>query len=102
MIHVLATVRVVAGRRDDFLAAFHSVVPLVRAEQGCLEYGPAVDLPTGISAQGTPRADVVVVVEKWSDLAALRAHLEAPHMRDYREKVRQLVVSTDLQVLAPA
>ncbi|HAB11390.1 MAG TPA: antibiotic biosynthesis monooxygenase, partial [Planctomycetaceae bacterium] len=41
MIFVLATIELAEGRRDDFLAAFQQVVPLVRAEEGCLEYGPA-------------------------------------------------------------
>ena len=32
MIHVIATVEVAEGRRDDFLDRFGRVVPLVRAE----------------------------------------------------------------------
>ena len=49
MIHVIATIEVREGRRDEFLKEFHRIVPLVRQEQGCLEYGPAVDVPTGIA-----------------------------------------------------
>jgi quinol monooxygenase YgiN len=74
----------------------------VRAEAGCLEYGPTVDVASGIAAQGSPRSDVVTVVEKWSDLAALKAHLVAPHMEDYRPRVKSLVRSTALQILEPA
>jgi quinol monooxygenase YgiN len=43
-----------------------------------------------------------VVVEKWRDLAALEAHLAAAHMTAYRGRVKDLVVQTTLQVLAPA
>ena len=42
MIHVLATVTLQAGRRAEFLDHFHRLMPLVHAEHGCLEYGPAV------------------------------------------------------------
>jgi quinol monooxygenase YgiN len=44
----------------------------------------------------------VVVVEKWVSLAALEKHLAAPHMLKYREKVKQLVIDVQLQVLEPA
>src|SRR6516162_10705978 len=101
MIHVIATIELVEGQREAFLKEFHALVPRVRAENGCLEYGPAVDLATGLAAQGLPRADVVTVIEKWSDLAALKAHLTAPHMEAYRPRVKHLVRSTALQILEP-
>ncbi len=102
MIHVIASIELVEGQRDAFLKEFRALVPQVRAENGCLEYGPAVDVASGIGAQGPPRANVVTVIEKWSDLAALKAHLVAPHMEAYRPRVKHLVRSTTLQVLEPA
>jgi quinol monooxygenase YgiN len=101
MIHVIATVRTAAGRRDDFLAAFREIVPLVRAETGCLEYGPAVDLETPIGGQPPIREDAVTVVEKWASVAALQDHLAAPHMLEYREKVKDLVAGLEIRVLEP-
>ena len=101
MIHVIATIELVEGGRDAFLDAFRALVPKVRAEAGCLEYGPTVDVASGIAAQGASRPNVVTVVEKWSDLAALKAHLVAPHMEEYRPKVKHLVRSTMLQILEP-
>src|SRR5689334_21518922 len=101
MVHVIATVEVGAGKRNDFLAEFRRVVPLVRGEVGCLEYGPTVDLPTEIPAQIPPRDDVVVIVEKWESLEELRAHLQAPHMQEYRARVKDLVRRVQLQVLQP-
>lgn len=101
MIHVIATVEVAPGKRDAFLAEFARLVPLVRAEAGCVEYGPAVDVPTEIAAQGPERPDVVTVVEKWESLDALRAHLVAPHMQEYRGRVKDLVVQVGLRVLRP-
>ncbi|MFM9066181.1 MAG: putative quinol monooxygenase, partial [Planctomycetota bacterium] len=51
MIHVLVSVELQPGRRQDFLAEFHRIVPLVLNEQGCIEYGPAIDFESGIAAQ---------------------------------------------------
>src|SRR5437870_4668204 len=102
MIHVIATIEVVAGKRDEFLAEFRKNVPAVKAENGCLEYGPAIDLQTDIAAQIPVRPQVVTVVEKWADLAALKAHLTAPHMWSFRARVKDLVVKTSLQILQPA
>jgi quinol monooxygenase YgiN len=101
MIVVIATIEIAAGRREEFLAEFRQVVPLVRDEQGCLEYGPTVDLPTSIPAQPDPRPDVVVVVEKWESIEDLEAHLIAPHMLDYRGRVKSLVQQATIHVLQP-
>jgi quinol monooxygenase YgiN len=101
VIHVIATIELAAGKREAFLVEFRKVVPLVRAEAGCLEYGPTIDLPTGIAAQGQVRDNVVTVVEKWEDLPALQAHLSAPHMLEYRGRVKEYVVGAKIQVLQP-
>jgi quinol monooxygenase YgiN len=102
MIHVIATIEVAPGRRGDFLEAFHRLVPLVLNEEGCIQYGPAIDTVTDISAQGPVRENVVVVVEQWKSLTALKAHLAAPHMAAYRNQVAEIVKSMTLQVLEPA
>ncbi len=101
MIHVLATIELHPGSREAFLREFGTIVPTVRAEQGCLEYGAAVDLATGLAAQPPVRPDAVVVVEKWEDLDALRAHLTAPHMVAYRGRVKDFVIRSTLTVLEP-
>jgi quinol monooxygenase YgiN len=102
MIHVIASVEVMPGQREAFLAEFRRVMPLVRAEAGCLEYGPTVDLSTDIPAQLPMRDHVVTIVEKWDSLDALKAHLAAPHMADYRSRVKHLIVGAHLQILKPA
>lgn len=102
MIHVIATIELAAGQRAAFLDEFRTLVPQVLAEAGCLAYGPTIDVASGLAAQGAPRENVVTVVEQWSDLAALRAHLVAPHMEAYRPRVKHLVRSTTLQILEPA
>ena len=101
MIVVIATIELAAGRRDEFRAEFRRLVPLVRGEQGCVEYGPTVDLPTSIAAQPAPRPDVVTVVEKWDSIEDLEAHLIAPHMLEYRGRVKSLVQGATIHVLEP-
>jgi quinol monooxygenase YgiN len=101
MIHVIATIDIADGKRDAFLAEFRKLVPLVRAEKGCIDYGPAVDVATGIPAQIPQRDNVVTVVERWESLDALRAHLQAPHMLEYRARVKDLVRGVKIQVLQP-
>jgi len=102
MVIVLARVELAPGKRAAFLDEFHRLVPLVRAEGGCLEYGPAVDAATTLSRQTRLGDDVVMIVEKWESLAHLEAHLVAPHMTPYRERVKDLVKSVQLHVLEAA
>jgi quinol monooxygenase YgiN len=102
VIHVIATIELNPNSRERFLQEFSRLVPEVRAENGCIEYGAAVDVATAIAVQIPLRPDVVTIVEKWSSLEALNAHLTAPHMKSYRERVKPLVVRTTLQVLEPA
>ncbi len=102
MIHVIATIEVREGTRDHFLAEFRKLVPLVRAEEGCLEYDPAVDIASELALQVPLRPNVVTVVEKWQNVEALLKHSQAPHMAAFRPKVKDFVVGTKLQVLTPA
>lgn len=101
MIHVVAQISIRPGRRDDFLAEFHQIVPLVLAEDGCLEYGPTIDAETPIAAQQTD-GNLVVIIEKWESVAHLEAHLAAEHMQAYRERVKEMVVESRLLILSPA
>lgn len=101
MIHVLATIRLNPGTRDAFLREFLKLVPLVHAEAGCLEYGPAIDIASGSPMQEFLGDDAVIVVEKWADVAALQAHSKAPHMADYRVAVKDFVKGVELRVLQP-
>ena len=102
MIHVIATVDLAPGTRDAFLAEFRRIIPAVRAENGCIEYGPAIDADTDIATQFKIGSDRVTIVEKWDSVAALKAHSVAPHMQAYRGKVKDYVRGMELRVLAPA
>lgn len=101
MIYVLASIHVKPEGLSRFLKIFKANVPAVIAEAGCLEYQPTIDVTTGLEPQ---RLDptVVTIIEKWSSLDALRAHLSAPHMITYREKVQDLVTDVELKILQHA
>jgi quinol monooxygenase YgiN len=101
MVHVLATIQLNPGVRDAYIEVLKSNIPNVLAEDGCVAYEAVIDFDSGLSAQGDLRDDVVVIVEKWESMADLEAHLAAPHMADYREKVKDMVVGVGLQILEP-
>ncbi len=102
MIRVVAIVTAKPGRREELLAAFRAIVPIVRAEQGCLEYGPAIDAEGFGSFQAKMGADVFVVLESWENAETLKAHAAAPHMVAYGAKTKDLVASRAIHVLSPA
>jgi quinol monooxygenase YgiN len=102
MIYVIATIDLAPGTREAFLAEFRKIIADVRAEAGCLEYGPAIDAETGIPTQYRIGADRVTVMEKWESVDALKAHAVAPHMQGYRARVKDFVRSMELRVLSPA
>jgi quinol monooxygenase YgiN len=101
MIHVIAAIKLAPGKRDEYLELFGPLVPKVQAEDGCIAYGPTIDLASGLGPQEPVRDDVVTVVEQWADLDALLAHIGAPHMAEYKDAVKDIVVSMDLKVLQP-
>jgi quinol monooxygenase YgiN len=99
VIHVIAEILLRPGARDAFVAEFQRLTPLVRAEDGCIEYQGALESRTAIAAQAPVRDDVLTVVEKWRDEAALAAHLDAAHMHDHRERSRDLAAGVTVRVL---
>ena len=101
MVQVIATIELRPGCRNDFLIRLNENVPKVKAEKGCLAYDPSIDLDSGLPVQGEIRPNVVVLIEAWTDLDALHAHLKTPHMAAYREAVKDYVTTVSLQVLKP-
>lgn len=101
MIHVLARITLQPGARAAWLAAFRSVAPHVHAEDGCIAYEATADAPGVLGAQTLAGDDTVIIVERWRDEAALKAHSTAPHMTAYREAVKPLVAGVRIEVLRP-
>ena len=101
MINVLATIQLKPGTRDKFFEVFNANVPAVLAEDGCIEYYPTVDVDAKIDSQAKDE-NAVVVIEKWESLEALHAHLEAPHMVQFRSDAGEMIEGLSLKVLAKA
>ena len=102
MIHVVAILTAKSGQREKILEAFRANIPAVRAEDGCIEYGPAIDAEGLGSFQTKFGPDAFVVIEKWRDAAALKAHAASPHMAAYSAKVKDLIAGRVIHVLSPA
>jgi quinol monooxygenase YgiN len=102
MIHVLAVITAKPGKRDSILEIFRVNIPNVLAERGCIEYGAAVDADNALPVQTKYGPDSFVVVEKWENMDALRAHLAAPHMVAYAATVKDMVASRTIHILSPA
>jgi len=101
MIHVIAVITAKPGKRDAVLKEFRANVPNVKAEPGCIEYGAAVDLDPAPPIQTKHGADAFVVIEKYKDLEALKAHAVSPHMKAYAEKTRDLLADRKIYILTP-
>ena len=101
MIHVIAVITAKSGKRDEVLKHFRANVPAVRAENGCIEYGAAVDAEPALPIQTKYGPDTFVVVEKWESLDSLKAHAAAPHMKEYGAKTKDLLASRVIHILSP-
>lgn len=102
MIYVIATIDLKKGCREKFVEKHLHNVPKVKAEKGCINYEPTIDIDSGLSAQGELRDDIVTVVESWESVEALKDHFKAPHMLSFREATKDLVNQVSIQVLMPA
>jgi len=102
MIHVVAVLTAKPGKRAEILKHFNANVPAVRAEQGCIEYGAAVDADNALAFQTKWGPDTFLVIEKWDSMDALRAHAAAPHMAAYGAKVKDLIAGRVIHILSPA
>jgi quinol monooxygenase YgiN len=75
MIYVIATVEIIEGKRGEYLRELKKVIPDVRAETGCLEYGPAGDIATDIPVQAPVNEHVVTIIERWTDILYVLSRL---------------------------
>jgi quinol monooxygenase YgiN len=102
VIHVIAVITAKPGKREEVLRHWRQIVPAVRAEKGCIEYGAAVDADPALPVQTKYGPDTFVVVEKWESMDALKAHAAAPHMAAYGAKTKDLLASRVIHILSPA
>jgi len=99
MIHVIATISIKKGKKNEFIEYLRANIPNVVQEKGCIEYSPAYDIDTKIDNQVFDE-NKVTIIEKWKSIYSLQDHLQAPHMISYRIQVKDLVEKTDLKILS--
>ena len=75
MIQINGTLKLAPDTLSKGREAIVAMVRASRAEDGCLEYGFAQDLTD---------PDVLYLVERWRDRAALDAHSKSPHMAEFK------------------
>jgi quinol monooxygenase YgiN len=83
------------------LSHFHANVPAVKAEQGCIEYGAAIDATEAPAIQTPWGPETFLVIEKWESMAALKAHGASPHMAAYGAKTKEFIANRVIHILSP-
>lgn len=101
MIHVIASIKVKAGKREELLDLFKANLAKVREEKGCIRYLPAVDVVTGLPPQSLDE-NLVTIIETWESVEALKNHLASPHMAVFFEKEKPLVDGSTIKILQEA
>ncbi len=102
MVHVIAVITAKPGMRDRILEAARANLAAVRAEKGCIEYGPVLDADPALPFQARLGPDAFMVVEKWESMDALKAHAAAPHMAAYAAKTKEFIASRVIHILQAA
>lgn len=100
MIHVVAKITTKPGMRAKVLELFSEIVPLVHAEEGCIEYQPVTDASNAGPIQTKLGEDTFLVIEKWTTMECLQAHGKAAHMVEYGGKVSELLAGRTIHVLS--
>lgn len=93
MIHVVARMELNPGCQEKMLEIMRDLVPVVRAENGCITYNPCID--------NDENQTFLTIVEAWESEAHLKAHLDSAHMAEYREAVKDLRKGSTLYLLKP-
>ena len=84
---VVATITAREGSEVLVREALEKIVPLSRAEDGCIRYDLHVDLGNHAS---------FIMLEAWRDQATLTAHEATPH---FQELVASIGGKADVQIL---
>lgn len=98
-IYVLCRFDLKQGKADEYVKAVNEITAAVRAEKGCRFYFLAGDAETSMKNQQCFGKDVLWMIECWDDEESLKAHLQAPHMKVFGPKARQLRHSNTFHIL---
>ncbi len=101
MIYVIATSELKPEFKDEFIRISKENIPNVLAEKGCIFYQLNGDFASGMAAQELTGENTLTFVECWESIEHLNAHLQAPHMKVFMEKVGDMRLSSSLKILTP-
>lgn len=76
MIIVEGSARIPEGAWDEALTAMEAMIAASRKEAGCIEYAYSRDLLD---------PNLLRIIERWKDKAALVSHFAEPHMAVFRQ-----------------
>lgn len=83
----------------SYIAKTHAVFPSVRAEKGCRLYSLFKDADTDWDRPQRFGERTFWMIEKWDSIDALKAHIQAPHMKAFGPSVAPLRQSSTFHVL---
>lgn len=93
MIIILGAVQVAAGQRDAAIALGLDHCARSRAEPGCISHDCHLDAAD---------PDKLVFVERWADMAAVRAHFAIPASGDFVRRMSAMAVAPPQMALYEA
>ena len=87
------------ANKAEYLAKTKSVMAAVRAEPGCCEYRLLGDAETDWDKPQRFGDRTLWMLEKWLSVGELKAHLAAPHMKQFGPSVAPMRTSSSFHVL---
>lgn len=93
MIYLIATLEIKPGSLPQIMEAVMPCIEATRREAGCISY----DLVQSLTDENT-----LMFVERWTDMAALDAHFEEPHLIAWRDAGAPFFVSRKIEIIEPA
>ncbi len=74
MVGLIAKLKIKEGKMEEVIQLFKELIPYVRKEEGTLSYT--------LNRDGA-HPDLLIVMERYRDMAALQAHSASPQFADF-------------------
>lgn len=95
---MITRLEIIQGTREKCLEEFYKIVPTVFLQKGCIEYDAYVDSEDD-RFNNIKRPDIVIFVEKWESIEALQHHSKSDVLKGFREKIRDIKVNSEYELL---
>ncbi len=98
MIHILVSMMVKEGCMKEFLALGEKLRREVLKEKGCHAYEYTREIASPLGIQEAVDSNRITLVERWDSLESLKAHMDAPHMKEFGPGMSELRTSVTARV----